>query len=191
MHVSWPNFSRLAIRYRVRLSFVVFGALLAWEVWRGLALRPVFDPGEPVGFVASLLVVFGALLRSWSAGVIRKTRALATDGPYALARHPLYLGSLCIAVGLLLIINEPVNFFVLALLILLVYLPKIRAEEQHLAGLFHGAWEDYKRRTGAFFPKSVPRELRVEWSFEQWKHNREYRGLLTSLAVLVLLGLVG
>ncbi len=187
----WKRLTGVLIRYRVRLTFALVLGLGAWEAWRGLSLRPVLSPGDPVGLAGSLLVVLGALLRSWSAGVIHKTRALATTGPYALFRHPLYLGSLAIAVGLLIIVNEPVNLVALALLGALVYVPKIRAEERHLAALFGEQWAAYRRRTGFFFPRRRPGSLRMEWRLEQWRHNREYRGLLTSLAALALLGWLG
>ena len=188
METGWQKIKETLFRYRIRLSFLVFGILVGVEFYRGVQLRSVFSTEDPIGMVASLMVVFGALLRSWSAGVIHKNDQLATTGPYALFRHPLYLGSLNIAIGLLLLINEPVNFLVLAILIILVYVPKIRHEENLLAGLYGKDWDAFKDRTGIFFPKAFPVQLRMEWRFDQWIRNREFFGLMASFIVLTLLG---
>jgi len=41
----------------------------------------------------------GLLLRAWAAGAFGENRNLATGGPYALTRNPLYLGTLLVASG--------------------------------------------------------------------------------------------
>ena len=45
------------------------------------------------------LVLLGEAIRIWASGHIEKTKILATGGPYAHCRHPLYVGSLLIALG--------------------------------------------------------------------------------------------
>lgn len=183
----WPKLRDLLIRFRIRLTFFIFIALLGWEFYRGVDLRPVLSPADWLGFVASLMVLFGAFLRSWSAGVIHKVDKLATTGPYTLFRHPLYLGSLNIALGLLILINEPINLLVLLGLILLVYVPKITTEERLLAGIYKDEWTAFKQRTGFFFPKVLPRGLGMKWQYSQWVRNTEYWGMSASLLVLALL----
>ena len=51
------------------------------------------------GVPVSLL---GLALRGWAAGCLDKNRQLATGGPYAHTRNPLYLGTLWTAAGLVL-----------------------------------------------------------------------------------------
>ncbi|MDH5751600.1 MAG: hypothetical protein OEZ59_04215 [Deltaproteobacteria bacterium] len=174
-------------KYRIRLTFLIFIALLVWEFSGGVHLRRPFDPGDILGLIGGLLVVLGSLLRSWSAGVIHKNDILATTGPYAICRHPLYIGSLNMALGFLIIINEPVNFLVLALLIALVYVPKIRAEEEKLAGIYGESWNEFTRTTGIFFPKRFPPDVRMEWNAGQWLKNREHHGFILSMTILVIL----
>src|SRR5262245_39023923 len=41
----------------------------------------------------------GALIRAWASGHLRKNAELATGGPYAYTRNPLYFGSFLMAVG--------------------------------------------------------------------------------------------
>jgi protein-S-isoprenylcysteine O-methyltransferase Ste14 len=44
--------------------------------------------------------VAGLILRAWAAGHLAKNQKLATSGPYAYTRNPLYLGTLIVAAGL-------------------------------------------------------------------------------------------
>src|SRR2546423_3129412 len=41
----------------------------------------------------------GLPLRAWAAGCLAKNQQLATRGPYAYTRNPLYLGTLMVAAG--------------------------------------------------------------------------------------------
>lgn len=70
-------------------------------VW--LLVVPFFWLARPTGAALAggvALASAGLVLRAWAAGVIRKERELAVTGPYAHVRHPLYLGSLLLGVGM-------------------------------------------------------------------------------------------
>jgi protein-S-isoprenylcysteine O-methyltransferase Ste14 len=57
----------------------------------------VSSAGEPKGILfvpGALLVMLGIAARLWASGHIKKNKVLATDGPYAYVRHPLYVGNL-------------------------------------------------------------------------------------------------
>ena len=55
----------------------------------------------PASLVSGLPVsVLGLVLRAWAAGHLAKNEQLATGGPYAWVRNPLYLGTLVVAAGL-------------------------------------------------------------------------------------------
>jgi hypothetical protein len=45
------------------------------------------------------LVALGTAVRMWAAGVIFKNQVLATTGPYAYVRHPLYVGNILVLAG--------------------------------------------------------------------------------------------
>ncbi len=82
--------------------------------------------------------VLGLWLRGWAAGHLAKNARLATSGPYAWVRNPLYLGTLLVAAGLTLAAQSPWLAGLFAAVFLLVYLPAIELEEQYLRELFPG-----------------------------------------------------
>ena len=49
----------------------------------------------------------GALFRIWASGYLEKNVTVATKGPYRLVRHPLYVGSIILWIGLLLMAGNP------------------------------------------------------------------------------------
>jgi protein-S-isoprenylcysteine O-methyltransferase Ste14 len=66
--------------------FAVLYFWLARPSWRSMTL-------------GAILIVPGLLVRALASGHVRKNEALATSGPYAYTRNPLYLGSLLIGMG--------------------------------------------------------------------------------------------
>ena len=83
------EWSRVAKRIRVPLGFA-FAVLYFWlarPTWKFLALGAV-------------LIAPGLLIRALASGHVRKNEELATSGPYAYTRNPLYLGSMGIAFGI-------------------------------------------------------------------------------------------
>jgi len=182
------DFMQAIARYRLHLSFFVFIALvLEWQLddgGRAHALWSLADAEHPFGIA---LVVAGLALRSWAAGVIDKRKALATAGPYALVRHPLYLGSFLIALGLVEIMEDRLALAVAALLTLALYVPTIRREERFLAERFGEAWRAYAASTPAFVPRVDARRSVGDWSGQRWWRNREWRIVVRIVAVIALL----
>ena len=61
----------------------------------------VFSRPTPGSLETGLPVsVAGIIVRAWAAGHLAKNRNLARSGPYAYTRNPLYLGTLLVALGL-------------------------------------------------------------------------------------------
>ena len=62
----------------------------------GLLLSVLFAAiAQPVPwalYLTTVIVVIGVVIRMWASGFIMKNKELATNGPYALVRHPLYVG---------------------------------------------------------------------------------------------------
>ncbi|MEK7275186.1 MAG: isoprenylcysteine carboxylmethyltransferase family protein [Candidatus Desantisbacteria bacterium] len=179
------------LRYRVRLSFIIFTLLLLKNFLID-KIRPhdICSPHDLWGFVGLLLVAAGVSLRSWAAGSIYKNDSMATTGPYCLTRHPLYIGSLLMAIGFCVIIGDNINVWVVLGIAFMIYFPTIRKEERFLAQKFGEEWDRYTHHTSIFFPKRIPLNIRSSWSLGQWLHNKEYNAFVTSLVALIILGFV-
>ncbi len=186
----WKKPADLLVRFRVPLSLIIF-SLLIYEDWNeGTVPQNIFDFKSVIGPLALVVILAGVLLRSWAAGIIKKTAQLATTGPYSLTRHPLYVGSFLIGIGFSLLLWDGENFLAVLGVCLLFYLPKIRQEETHLANKFGNEWQSYCHQTAMMFPKSKP-TLGSFWSMKQWFYNREYNALLVSLTLLFTLAAIG
>ncbi len=163
-------------RARVPAGFLTAAACLwlAQPSWRSLAT------GLP-------LMLAGLALRAWAAGHLAKNERLATSGPYAYLRNPLYLGSALLAAGVAVAARRTLVPLLLAALFVLVYLPVIELEEQHLRRLFPG-YEEYARRTPRLLPRPRGRNGPKErFSWKLYMRNREHHALLGWLAAMGLL----
>jgi protein-S-isoprenylcysteine O-methyltransferase Ste14 len=155
-------------------------------------------PTDMSMLVGSLVSVVGLAVRAWASGFILKDRELATSGPYALTRNPLYLGSFFVGLGATIAGARPVFIALFLLFFILVYGKAIRVEAAGLRKRFGQAYVDYAARVPLFVPRVWPsgggRSLRgFTWRM-YWK-NREYEaglgllfGLLYLFAKMVWLG---
>jgi protein-S-isoprenylcysteine O-methyltransferase Ste14 len=131
-----------AARYRIPFSFLVgIGILL-------LAKPSHASIGWGFPWVAA-----GVALRTWSSGHIQKNKELATDGPYAFTRNPLYFGSFLIGFGFGVMVNRPLLLFLFFLVFWAVYRAVIEEEETLLKQRFGEDYLSYARRVPRFFPK--------------------------------------
>ncbi|MBI3013324.1 MAG: isoprenylcysteine carboxylmethyltransferase family protein, partial [Elusimicrobia bacterium] len=192
MNPETPPISPWWERYRVRIGFL-FGLLFLWRV----------QPRNIFFLVVGLGISFlGILLRQWAAGCVKKMDELATSGPYAVVRHPLYAGSFLAAVGLLiasssfsLSLSKPyldrTLFFWTFFWILIdsVYWPKIHKEEKELQEKFPQEYLSYENRV----PRLLPAHLRwsdIDFSTFQWflwKKNKEFYSLIGYGAMAIIL----
>ncbi len=168
---------RIARRIRVPLGFlfVIFYFWLA---------RPTME-----SLLTSLiLIVPGILLRSYASGYVRKNMELATTGPYAYTRNPLYLGSILIAFGFALAARSLWIVLALALIFLAIYWPVILSEEEYLRAHFSG-YENYARRVPRLLPRLRTRGDNIGGSFslELYRRHREYNSVLGTICIYLAL----
>ncbi len=172
------EWSRIARRIRVPLGFA-FALLYFWlarPTWKSIAL-------------GALLIVPGLLIRAAASGHVRKNEALATSGPYAYTRNPLYLGSLLIGIGFAVAARSWWIGGVLVVIFLVIYLPVIRGEERFLREKFP-EFDDYARRVPRMLPLTIPMRVagdRGGFSTGLYLKHREWNALLGAVAIVAVL----
>lgn len=176
---------QLLVRWRVRISVVVFLLLILEDVIVGIKPHDLTNYHDFKSLLGLVLVLAGLALRSWAAGTLFKWEQLTTEGPYKIIRHPLYVGSFMIMLGFCELIDDPENIFFVMGPFLLLYLLKIRSEEHKLSTRFGGQWTAYAKSTPRFFPRQLPSRILPSWNINQWLGNREYRALGAALLGLI------
>ncbi len=173
------------VRKRILVSIVVVSVLVAEDMALGFRPHDLVQLDNPWTLCGLIFVFAGLGFRSWAAGVLRKNRALAVEGPYSLTRNPLYLGTLFMMIGFSLLLDDYENHLVMLALFLILYFPQIHKEERAMTQYFGREWSDYASRT----PRLVPRSTRAVrplacWSFGNWRSNREYKALAATILAL-------
>jgi hypothetical protein len=170
------TWSRIARRIRVPLGFA-FAALYLWRA------RPTWVSFIVGGAIAGL----GLGIRAVASGHVDKNEELATTGPYAYVRNPLYLGSIVVAIGFAVAARDVVIALLIVVMFALIYVPTIRSEERYLRTRFpsYSAYADA-------VPRLIPRTLRFAgmtqgFSRALYGKHREYNALFGAAAMLVAL----
>lgn len=172
-----PSWARVATRSRVPLGFV-FAAGYLWFAapnWVSIA----------AGFA---IAIVGILVRALASGHIQKNAALATSGPYAYTRNPLYLGSIIIAIGFIVAArNWWIGVATLAMFAF-IYLPVIKAEENYLRSTFSG-YDEYATAVPRLFPRftryqSGGADESSQFSAALYLRHREYNAAIGSVLML-------
>jgi protein-S-isoprenylcysteine O-methyltransferase Ste14 len=174
--VEW---SQIARRIRVPLGFI-FAVVYFWlarPTWRSIVLGVI-------------VIIPGLFIRALASGHVRKNEALATSGPYAYTRNPLYLGSLVMGAGFAVAARSWWVGVALVAMFVVIYVPVIRDEEKFLRNTFPD-FEEYSRRV----PRMLPRLMRVPnagessagFSWDLYLKHREYNALLGALGMMTAL----
>lgn len=175
MSVFPKPYADLVARLRVTTGFVLVVAF-AW----------FSHPDRRSLFIGFPISMCGLLLRAWAAGHLEKDSQLATSGPYAYVRNPLYLGTLLVAAGLVIASKRWLLAALFAVVFAFIYLPAIELEQQHLAKLFR-EFSEYARRVPPLWPTLRPIANARRFRWRLYVHNREYQALLGFLAGAALL----
>jgi protein-S-isoprenylcysteine O-methyltransferase Ste14 len=159
---------RWLARRRVLLGFVSAAAalFLAAPTRRSLA-------------IGAVIAITGELIRIWAAGHLEKGREVTASGPYRFSRHPLYLGSSLMGLGLAVAASSLAVALLVGIYLAITMTAAIRTEEAHLTEKFGAAYPRYRDGHGPLAQRrfSAARAMR----------NREYRAVLGLVAVLALL----
>jgi protein-S-isoprenylcysteine O-methyltransferase Ste14 len=153
-------------RLRVACGFLLLVAF-AW----------LSEPSRLSMLIGLPIALLGLLLRGWASGHLAKDRQLATSGPYAYMRNPLYAGSIIIAFGFVIACRNLWLALISAALFLFVYFPAIELEEQHLRDLFP-EYFPYAARVDRFLPLSRWSNGQSQFSWSLYLRNREYHAAI-------------
>jgi protein-S-isoprenylcysteine O-methyltransferase Ste14 len=164
---------------RVPVSFL-FAAVYLWSA------RPA-----GIFIIAGMAVVLAGLgVRALASGHIRKNAELATTGPYAYTRNPLYLGSILIALGFIVAAR---NWWIGAgavVMFVVVYLPVIKAEEKYLRSEFVD-YAQYAEHVPRFLPRLTQYRTAAgaddrpqSFSPELYMRHREYNAALGAFLMI-------
>lgn len=157
-------------RRRVALGFAAacVTVVLAQPTWRTWA----------AGIVVATL---GEVIRIWAAGHLEKGREVTRSGPYRWTRHPLYVGSAVLAVGVIIASRSLIVAAVAAIYMIATLTAAIRTEEAFLRRTFGDTYDRYSRSDAAPMARA--------FSVERAMRNREYRavsGVVIGFGLLAL-----
>lgn len=186
---SLGSLRRWMARRRIAISITCFTALVFFNL---VILQR--HPSNPLAVwhwnsgLGLALIVGGLAIRSWSAGTLNKFRELVTDGPYALSRNPLYVGSFLMMYGFALLMSDWLAIAFIAGPMSVLYYYQVLNEEKFLAELFPNQWPSYEQQTSRFIPVKFKSSWQSGWSRAQWQRNREYQAIFG--AAIGILGLI-
>ncbi len=159
--------------------------IFARRLWIGLAavglaacvVQPhrLFAQHQRVLVPLSLgMILVGLALRTWAGGCAglhtRTARIeaprLVTGGPFAYVRNPIYLASVVLGLGMVLLIGDPFLFALYLAVFAFLYGFIVPAEERYLRTKFGGSYEEYCRNVPRVLPRLRPWPGRQPSGFE-------------------------
>jgi protein-S-isoprenylcysteine O-methyltransferase Ste14 len=150
-----------ATRARLILAVLEAGTLIAWSFVRGRwQFLPFRDAG--VATAGAVLALTGALFAAWAKARlgrlfspqlgVQQEHQLITTGPYAVVRHPMYLGLIDFILGSALFWKD-IALLGVGILYIVFFTMQIRVEEAIFERHFGEEWERYRATTPALFPR--------------------------------------
>lgn len=178
--MSFSDYSRLAKRLRLPLGFVLGGLYLAFA-------RPT--PGSLL--LGAVVAFVGLCIRGWAAGHIVKNDRLATTGPYAHTRNPLYFGSFLIAAGFAMAAHWSLLLLVITFFVL-IYWPTIDRERTFVRGKFPEEYAVWEENVPVFVPRvrawQAPADVdRSPFSLALYMRHKEWQAALVYVLAIAWL----
>jgi protein-S-isoprenylcysteine O-methyltransferase Ste14 len=165
-----PAVQRWLARWRVPLGFLasVIAFVLAQPTPASVA-------------IGAAMTAAGEAIRVWAAGHLEKSREVTTSGPYRFTRHPLYVGSSAMGLGVALASRSAIVAGLVVFYLATTIPSAIRTEEAYLRQQFGAAYDDYVAGAGPGVARrfSVARVIR----------NKEYRAVTGAAVGFLLLAL--
>lgn len=179
------TYSEVAKRLRLPLGFLL-----------GILYLVFARPSALTLAVGGAVAFLGVLVRAWASGHISKNERLATTGPYAHTRNPLYFGSFLIAAGFAVAAHWGLLLLVVAFFVL-IYVPTMERERANISGRFPDAYETYAANVPVFVPRptawrgggrsGIEESGGESFSFELYMKHGEWKAGVTYLLVMLWL----
>ena len=160
--------TRLLARWRVFLGFV-FAAIVLW----------LATPSPNSLTIGAAIAIVGESLRTWAAGHLEKSKEVTQSGPYRYTRHPLYLGSSLIGIGMAVVANNAIVAGIVIAYLALTLTAAMRSEEAHLREKFGDAYDAYAQKRAAHVERP--------FSWQRAVYNREHHAIAGLFAGLLAL----
>jgi protein-S-isoprenylcysteine O-methyltransferase Ste14 len=177
------TYSEIAKKLRLPLGFILGIAYLIFAQPTVLGLA-----------IGGGIALVGVLIRAWASGHISKNERLATSGPYAHTRNPLYFGSFLIAAGFATAAHWSLLLLVIGFFAL-IYAPTMERERANISNRFPDAYAEYSRNVPSFVPRPTPwrpeataaEDDQGRFSLDLYMKHGEWKAGLTYLLVMVWL----
>jgi protein-S-isoprenylcysteine O-methyltransferase Ste14 len=167
----YVGYHRILLSIIVGVCLYVFAMPTAWTIMAGLPI-----------------ILLGEAIRIWSSGYITKNKALVQDGPYAIVRHPLYLGNFIIGLGFAVMTGKTGLIILYSLAFGMIYFATIAEEEESLEKLFGGEFSEYVNQVPSIIPRlGVRKKSRTGFRWERVIGHREYKTWMAIGIFLVLM----
>jgi len=166
--------------HRPRITIACALAVLYWA-----------EPTMTSILIGAAIVLLGEAGRTWASGYIDKDLKLATSGPYAFSRNPLYVFNCTMFVGFCVMSANPIVAIATTIAFLLIYIPVIRIEARKMQHLFGDDYTEWSNHVPLFFPRLTPYkgEDNRKHSFKLvFEHREHIHWFTVSLALLAFYG---
>lgn len=168
--------------------------LRRWSKLRFAILYPLgafvilFANSDDRSIIASVgFIISGLLIRSWANGYAVKMEKLTTSGPYSFIRHPLYLGTMLIVIGFIIMLKIYYVGGLFLVFMIMVYYTTIKKEEAMLEAKFKDAYIKYKKKIPSMVPTFFPCKEGEKWpfSFKRLIRSQEYKVIIWVIIIIM------
>jgi protein-S-isoprenylcysteine O-methyltransferase Ste14 len=153
----------------------------------GIAVLWVARPTFFTLAIGGAIAAVGEVFRIWAAGHLEKGREVTRSGPYRLTRHPLYMGSALIGVGVAIASARWGVGAIVAIYMIATIVSAIRHEEANMRAAFGEHYDAYLSSSARLAQPATTGG--GKFSAERAVRNKEYRavaGLLVVAAIFAL-----
>lgn len=168
------NITEFLIRYRSCIGVCLLIVLLY-----------LAEPSAKSITIGFFLIVGGMFFRAWTSGYINKDNELATKGPYALTRNPLYFANFVLGLGIAVAGNNIYTYSIFFIYYFFFFPFLMVVEHRRMKNKFGKEYENWAKKSNVFLPR-IKKVKNCSFNISFYMQNREYRVLFCSLFVIAV-----